>query len=158
MSSEARPITAAAFAAALTDLPVEKLYDTAFEITNSIAHLEQSNGQLKEYSDSIRNDTSLATDVRRDGDRDCEDAIKENDMVISRKKERIGMLKAEVERRGGRWHEAGAQEVANGHAKEVEDRPLVTGPGGRLTDDEPRRRIEERIGGNDSDEGDGLHL
>jgi hypothetical protein len=158
MSSEARPITAAAFASALTDLPVENLYAKAFELNNSIAHLEQSNTQLKEYSDSIKNDASLAEDVRREGDRDCEDAIKENDVVIARQRERIGLLRAEVERRGGRWHEAGGEERdgANGHAEEV----VTTGgvPGGRLTDEELRRRLEETMGSDEEEDGDGMHL
>jgi len=39
MSAEARPITSAAFVAALTDLLVEILYNKAFELTNSIASL-----------------------------------------------------------------------------------------------------------------------
>lgn len=160
MSSEARPITAAAFASALTDLPVENLYAKAFELSNSIAHLEHSNTQLKEYSDSIKNDASLAEDVRREGDRDCEDAIRENDVVIARQRERIGLLKAEVERRGGRWHEAGGAEegqVANGHAEEVEEVAPTRAAGGRLTDQELRRRMEEMMDG-DEDDGDGMHL
>ena len=160
MSSEARPITAAAFASALTDLPVENLYAKAFELNNSIAHLEHSNTQLKEYSDSIKNDSSLAEDVRREGDQDCEDAIKENDVVIARQRERIGLLRAEVERRGGRWHEAGGEERPNGHVEEGEEE-TVTGrmAGGRLTDEELRRRLEERMGaGDDDDDGDGMHL
>jgi hypothetical protein len=159
MSSEARPITAAAFASALTDLPVENLYAKAFELNNSIAHLEHSNTQLKEYSDSIKNDSSLAEDVRREGDRDCEDAIKENDVVIARQRERIGLLKAEVERRGGRWHEAGGEERPNG---QVEEEEVVAGrgSGGRLTDEELRRRMEERMGADEGadDGGDGMHL
>ena len=162
MSSEARPITAAAFASALTDLPVENLYAKAFEINNSIAHLEHSNTQLKEYSDSIKNDSSLAVDVRREGDRDCEDAIKENDVVIARQRERIGLLKAEVERRGGRWHEAGGEERPNGHVDEEGEEEVVAGRGsdGRLTDEELRRRMEERMGADedDDDNGDGMHL
>ena len=161
MSSEARPITAAAFASALTDLPVENLYAKAFELNNSIAHLERSNTQLKEYSDSIKNDASLAEDVQREGDRDCEDAIKENDVVIARQRERIGLLKAEVERRGGRWHEAGGEDRPNGHAEE-EGGEAVTkrGSGGRLTDEELRRRLEETMGVDDEDDdgGDGMHL
>jgi hypothetical protein len=159
MSSEARPITADAFAAAVADLPVENLYAKAFELNNSISHLEQSNTHLKEYSDSIKNDTSLAADVRREGDRDCEDAIKENDVVIARQRERIGLLRAEVERRGGRWHEAGGEERAgvNGHAEEGE---LVNGrtAGGSLTDEELRRRLEETMGGDEDDDEDGMHL
>jgi hypothetical protein len=160
MSSEVRPITAAAFASALTDLPVENLYAKVFELNNSIAHLEHSNTQLKEYSDSIKNDSSLAEDVRREGDRDCEDAIKENDVVIARQRERIGLLKAEVERRGGRWHEAGGEERPNGHVEEGEEVVVGRGSGGRLTDEELRRRMEERMGaeGDDDDGGDGMHL
>ena len=162
MSSETRPITAEAFTSAITDLPIENLYAKAFELSNSIAHLEYSNTQLKDYSDSIKNDISLAEDVRREGDRDCEDAIKENDVVIARQNERIGLLKSEVERRGGRWHEAGAEEekeAANGLSEDAEVFVSTRAPGGRLTDEELRRQMEERMGDNDdNDDGDGMHL
>jgi hypothetical protein len=64
MSAEARPIMLAVSATALTDLLVEIPYNKSFELTNSIAHLQHSNTQLQEYSDSIKDDTSLAEYVR----------------------------------------------------------------------------------------------
>lgn len=162
MSSEARPITADAFATAVADLPVENLYAKAFELNNSISHLEQSNTHLKEYSDSIKNDTSLAVDVRREGDRDCEEAIRENDVVIERQRERIALLRREVERRGGRWHEAGVEEgeEVNGYVNgRAEEEPVPErGPGGRLTDEELRRRLEETMAGENEEDGNGMHL
>ena len=112
-------------------------------------------------------------------------------MVIDRQKERIGLLKAKVERRGGRWHEADVEvdglneksdgEVTqNGYINGVLDedqgaeQDAVQGHqhgqtgdsqradddgqrlvGGRLDDEELRRRMLDRIG---EDEDEGMHL
>lgn len=105
MSREARPISPTRFAQAIEDLPLENIYMKAHEINNSVMHLRQSNAQLQEYSDSIKNDESLDAESRQYGDKDCLEAIEENKVVIERQLGRISLLKAEVERRGGRWHE-----------------------------------------------------
>jgi hypothetical protein len=181
MSHEARPISPVRFASALEDLPLANLYSKAFEIRNSIAHLQRSNEELQAYSDS-----------QHGGDTDCLEAIRENEVVIERMRERVGLLKREVEKRGGRWHEADAEvdgvsreegdgEVTeNGHASGVMDgeqglngeaiqesetsraehpgRADGDGPreaGGRLNDEELRRRMLERMDENDED---GMHL
>jgi hypothetical protein len=118
--------------------------------------------------------------------------IGENEIVIERMRERVGLVKREVEKRGGRWHEAGAEvdgvngeegdgEVReNGHVDGVMDgeqglngeavqegessraehagRADDDGPrqaGGRLNDEELRRRMLERMDANDDD---GVHL
>ncbi|RMZ75356.1 hypothetical protein DV738_g5522, partial [Chaetothyriales sp. CBS 135597] len=47
--ADALPISAASFAQAIEDLPMENLYAKASEINNSIAHLQRSNAELKEY-------------------------------------------------------------------------------------------------------------
>jgi hypothetical protein len=78
-------------------------------------------------------------------------------VVIDRQKERIGLLKAEVERRGGRWHETDVEETqrANGHAEAAEaDEPRRV-PGGGLTNEELRRQLEEQMG---DEEEDAMHL
>lgn len=78
-------------------------------------------------------------------------------MVIDRQKERIGLLKAKVERRGGRWHETDVKETqgANGHAEAAEAEEPRRVPGGRLTNEELRRQLEEQMG---DEEEDGMHL
>jgi hypothetical protein len=180
MSHEARPISPARFASALEDLPLANLYSKALEIRNSIAHLQRSNGELQEYSDS-----------QPGGDADCLEAVRENEVVIERMKERVDLVKREVERRGGRWHEADVEVdglngksdgevVENGYANgaldedrgteedavqgrqhnqtgdpqraDDGDRPQV---GGRLDDEELRRRMLDRIG---EGEDEGMHL
>ena len=105
MSAETRPISPASFAKALEDLPIENIYSKVHEINNSIAHLKNSNKLLQEYSDSTKNDESLDAETRADGDKDSLDAIRENTVVVERQQDRVRLLKAEVERRGQRWHE-----------------------------------------------------
>lgn len=165
MSSESHPISADQFALAIQDLPVENLYSKAHEIANSIGHLDRSNKQLQEYIDSIRADTSLAQETREEGDRDCTDAIRENEVVIQRQRDRIGLLKSEVERRGARWHEGdggtkvngGAEGAATATATNGETSTTSRGAGGRLTDEELRRQMMDRLGDDDNDD-QGMHL
>ncbi|KIW63706.1 hypothetical protein PV04_08689 [Phialophora macrospora] len=163
MSSETQPISAERFALAIKDLPAENLYAKAQELENSIAHLERSNKTLQEYVDSIRSDTSLPESTRQEGDKDCSDAIQENHVVIERQKERIELLKREVERRGAKWHEADTNGTVNGHSGEVatSDSTAETerNAGGRLTDEELRRQMMDRLGHDDDGDGeDGMHL
>jgi hypothetical protein len=180
MSHEARPISPTRFASALEDLPLANLYSKALEIRNSIAHLQRSNEELQEYSDS-----------QPGGDEDCLEAVRENEIVIGRMKERVELVKREVERRGGRWHEAdvevdelngksdgevaqngyingaldedqgaeqdavqGNQHGQTGDSQRADDggRRLV---GARLDDEELRRRMLDRMG---EDEDEGMHL
>lgn len=163
MSSEARPISPNSFAQAIEDLPVENLYSKTFEINNAIAHLEHSNKQLQDYSDSIKNDQSLNAQTRAEGDKDCLDAISENDVVIERQRDRVRLLKAEVERRGQKWHEADPDKKENSTNGSAE--PATTNDGTettshnppRLTDDELRRQLESRLPDQD-DEEEGMHL
>jgi hypothetical protein len=150
MSAEARPISDAQFRQAIEDLPLENLYTKAAEIENSITHLRYSNKQLQEYSDSIKNDATLDGETKEEvGDRECLEAINENDVVIRRQEERVALLREEVERRGGRWHGGGEGEG------EGESRGEQRNGGGRLTDEELRRQLAERMG---EDEEDGMHL
>jgi hypothetical protein len=170
MSADALPITADRFAAALADLPLSSLYAKAVELRNSIAHLQRSNAELQAHLDGLPSGQR---------DRDCEEAITENVVVIERMRERVGLLTVEVERRGGRWHEAQAGEEeadesrkessVNGingsvaHGEEMEEAGENTNasnsaarrPGGSLSDAELQRRLLDRTG---EDEEDGMHL
>jgi hypothetical protein len=136
MSSEARPISPTQFAAAIEDLPVENLYAKVFEIQNSIAHLERSNKELEDYSSSVG------------GDADCAAAVRENAEVVGRMNDRIELVKKEVERRGQKWHQGVVNGTNKGEASPV---------GGRLSDEELQRQMEERMADEDDAE-EGVHL
>lgn len=158
MSHEALPIDAPSFSRALESLPIETLHAKAAEIQNSMAHLRSSNEQMVPFAD--------------EGDQDCKDAMFENLVVIGRMNERIGLLRAEVERRGMRWADAEGEERSGGEKMEG----LVNGDGvaqgdmmdtasgsgggsGRLNDEELAARMAERMaedGANGEEEG--VHL
>ncbi|EKG11314.1 hypothetical protein MPH_11579 [Macrophomina phaseolina MS6] len=107
MSAESTPISPAAFAEAIKELTLPSLHAKAAELRNSIYHLRRSNVQLQPFAD--------------EGDRDCADAIKENEEVMARMEDRIELLKLEVEvNRGMPWVEDaktdGGKEQLNGDA------------------------------------------
>lgn len=109
MSSEALPISPAAFADAIKELTLPSLHTKAAELRNSIYHLRRSNLQLQPFAD--------------EGDGDCADAIKENEEVMARMEDRIELLKLEVEvNRGMLWVEDAkpdqTKEQVNGDAGE----------------------------------------
>ena len=156
MSVQAQPISAERFAAALPDLPLSSLHAKAAEIQNAIAHLKHSNTQLQQYAD--------------EGDKDCQEAIDENLVVIERQVERIKLLKQEVEQRGFKWSET---DLVNGtndahvipqvvteetsaaeQGVESASNHPANAQGGTLTDDELARRLAERM----HDDEEGLHL
>ncbi|KAK5120478.1 hypothetical protein LTR85_006133 [Meristemomyces frigidus] len=170
MSSETiNPIDPSRFALALEALPLDALHAKAAEIHNSTLHLRHSNNEMLPFAEQ--------------GDQDCKDAMLENLAVIGRMNERVGLIRAEVERRGQRWSEGevedkeqqgggdgeaggllvnGAAATTNGvgHAASTVS-SAVSGevqqpraPSGRLTDEELRRQLEARIGGGGED-GDG---
>ncbi|KZF22252.1 hypothetical protein L228DRAFT_247901 [Xylona heveae TC161] len=174
MSSTTSPITPAAFALAIADLPLGNLHAKAAELRNSISHLVRSNEQLLPYA--------------QDGDTDCGDAIRENEEVIARMETRIDLLRQEVERRGFRWGESeeeeqelarealepgeqGAETGPGGHLNGADsaagrendlEAAASSGPntGGRLTDAELQRRLMEQLeaAGGDDNEEEGVHL
>ncbi|KAK2805988.1 hypothetical protein FQN50_006003 [Emmonsiellopsis sp. PD_5] len=102
MSAESHPISAPAFAEALKSLTLPSLYAKASELRNSIAHLHRSNDELARYI------------AETAPDKDCEDAIRENEEVVRRMEERIELLRGEVEGRGSKW---GVDVVANGEGE-----------------------------------------
>lgn len=166
MSAESRPIPAALFALAIQDLPLPSLFAKGSEIQNSLHHLHRSNEQLKPFAD--------------DGDADCADAIRENEEVMRRFEERLKLLKDEVEGRGAVWGHGAAEPAkdepvvngvngdAGGGAGEEEEETVQTGvaatgprtqqQSGRLTDAELQRLLMERMGEQEGDEEEGVHL
>ncbi|KAI9845768.1 MAG: hypothetical protein M1838_001555 [Thelocarpon superellum] len=154
MSASAGPISPAAFAIAIQDLPLSNVHTKAAELRNSIAHLHASNEQLAPFA--------------ADGDVDCADALRENDEVIKRMEVRIDLLRQEVERRGYRWADAEVEDhedqvdgaALNGTDEGGAERAPSErwSAGGTLSDDELRRRLAELNGDRDRDrdrDGDG---
>lgn len=167
MSSSAFPISPQRFAEAILELPLPTLHLKAAEICNSVSHLESSNLQLQPFADA--------------GDKDCADAIKENEDTMLRMEERILMLRREVERRGFHMSDdapvtsRNVNERPNGHAEiqgGLEDGTESSGPNGHSVhtqqqhsstdgisrDAASTRTPLERIEGDDEEAEDGMHL
>ncbi|GAB1311090.1 Secondary alcohol dehydrogenase [Madurella fahalii] len=131
MSAESQPITPAAFAAALKDLPLSSLHLKVLELRNSIAHLDYSNEQLRPYAEGTATATATASQPEpapgaQEGqaaqpDQDCIEAIQENEQVIERMQERIRLVRVEVEERGVSWAEFQSDEERKAGEKEEEE-------------------------------------
>lgn len=177
------PIPPSKFASALLDLPLSTLHLKVLELRNSIAHLDYSNEQLQPFATPPSTSTSPDTTAP---DPVCVEAIAENCVVIARMQERIGLVRAEVERRGVEWvhfssGEVEEEEVAKGEGEGEglssawTDGTFQTGvisggqvrmdgdngaSGGTMDDGELRARMEallrEGEGGGDGEEG--VHL
>ncbi|PGH19136.1 hypothetical protein AJ80_04214 [Polytolypa hystricis UAMH7299] len=94
MSAEALPISTPAFAAALKDLPLPSIYGKVLELRNSVDHLQRSNLELRQFILESPGGT----------DKDCEEAVVENEGVIARMEGRIEMCRVElVDVRGQKW-------------------------------------------------------
>jgi hypothetical protein len=157
MSATATPIPPARFAAALRDLPLSSLHAKAAELRNSIAHLLSSNEELKPFAEA--------------GDKDCAEAITENEEVIRRMEERISLLRIEVEGRGMKWVEEGGERESEGAVVGGSDRDDVMGDASRDIDvrgepseqaalDRRRDYNQPMLGGQETEiqEDEGLHL
>ncbi|KAH7330125.1 hypothetical protein BKA65DRAFT_607787 [Rhexocercosporidium sp. MPI-PUGE-AT-0058] len=120
--TSSQPITPRAFAAALPSLPLSTLFLKAAELRNSIAHLDYSNEQLRPFADG----TEASTNGVPDGD--CVEAIRENEEVVRRMVERLGLLREEVEGRGVAWGEDfRGKEEAEGRSSAWSDGTFQTG-------------------------------
>ncbi|KAK1711496.1 hypothetical protein BDP67DRAFT_405910 [Colletotrichum lupini] len=203
MSADTRPISPTQFASALRDLSLPTLHLKALEIRNSILHLEYSNAQLAPYAagDATTLDSATDASAGHGPDPTCVEAIRENDVVIARMRERVQIIRDEVEGRGHSWNEFKSKEeveeeeagqgaadrrgitsdsshparmdgtfqmgtIRNGvitmdgpAPQSTQSTQQANGTGGRLTDDELRRAMEERMRGlGDDDEDGGMHL
>ncbi|KAJ4396928.1 hypothetical protein N0V93_001150 [Gnomoniopsis smithogilvyi] len=139
------PISPARFAAALKDLSIASLHLKVLEIRNALLHLAHSNAQLQPFADGTETSLNLAPG---EPDPDCVEAIRENEIVIERMRERIELVKAEVVARGVSWREfeevdeveddepgagVGGSQVTG---EEAGSRPLTNGLHGTRNDDE----------------------
>jgi predicted RNase H-like nuclease (RuvC/YqgF family) len=97
MSTESLPITPGAFAEAIKELPLAVLYNKVSELTNSIAHLYRSNSELRAYL--------AESDDSEEDKKEIQKYVDENEVVAASMKERIELLKTEVENRGQPWIE-----------------------------------------------------
>ncbi|KAI1094245.1 hypothetical protein F5B19DRAFT_499985 [Rostrohypoxylon terebratum] len=102
MSSETQPINPARFAEALRELSAESLALKVLELRNAIAHLDYSNAELAPFAEGR---AAAPREPQGEPDRDCADAIAENEAVIARMQDRIERVRVEVERRGLSWGE-----------------------------------------------------
>lgn len=119
MSADAAPITARAFAEAISEVPLSTLHIKAAELRNSLAHLSYSNAQLEPFARPPPGSTEEADAV-------CIEAIEENIGVMARYRERLELLKAEAEKRGVNWEELEKQlqNVSGGAVATVEESEL----------------------------------
>ncbi|KAL4954596.1 hypothetical protein BDW69DRAFT_139102 [Aspergillus filifer] len=101
MSSETLPITPSAFAEAIKELTLPVIYAKVAELRNSIAHLERSNKELRQFiAESCESE---------DDQRELAMYVLENEQVKKSMDERIRLCKAEVEGRGSAWIELDLQ-------------------------------------------------
>ncbi|KAL4968967.1 uncharacterized protein BDV14DRAFT_196285 [Aspergillus stella-maris] len=127
MSSETLPITPAAFAEAIKELTLPVLYAKVAELRNSIAHLQRSNLELRQFiTESCESE---------EDQRELAIYVLENEQVKKSMDERIRLCKAEIEGRGSAWIELDLEpssererEGAQGDAQEQ-----TTGPGATAT-------------------------
>jgi hypothetical protein len=124
MSAQARPISPTRFAEALHDLPLSNLYGKVAELRNQLVHLDYSNQEMQAFAEGTAPGLT-------EPDKDCITAIEENEIVIKRIVERLGLLRAEIEGRGNSWLDGRGEEeqaLANGHASDAERRAIADEP------------------------------
>jgi hypothetical protein len=134
MSSETQPISSARFAEALKELPASSLALKVLELRNSIAHLDYSNQELKPFAEGTIPTLEQQGNTNQTGepDKDCQEAITENEAVIARMQERIELIRTEVENRGLSWREfqGNADGAAASAATSAQDMDDVETPNG----------------------------
>ncbi|RKF72805.1 hypothetical protein GcC1_092016 [Golovinomyces cichoracearum] len=115
MSDQALPISLDRFKEALQSLPAQALQLKEAELQNSIAHLNYSNEQLKPFA------LGREESMNFQPDQDCIDALKENEIVIVRFRDRIELVRKELERRGINWSNFQADKESR---RDIEDMNL----------------------------------
>lgn len=175
MSHTAQPITPARFASALPALPLSTLHETAAQTRNSIAHLQSSNAELRPHADE-------GDDVCREAIEENEvvvERMRGRMEMLRAEVEGRGMKWVEDEDGGSREgmrvngdHGTTEQEerpeagdlISNGQTDSTNNGNANSGPAvnqsrtGELSDEQLRRRLEERMGDLEGDEEEGMHL
>ncbi|KAJ5909094.1 hypothetical protein N7495_001776 [Penicillium taxi] len=116
MSSQTTPINPAAFAEAITELPLSAVYSKVLELRNSIAHLHRSNAELRLFLAEYPQGTE-------EEKKEMEGYVAENEGVIASIEERLSLLKTELENRGQAW------EDVNKGSEVTADVPVTNGNG-----------------------------
>ena len=185
MSSEATPISPARFSEALKDLPISSLHSKVLEIRNQIAHLDYSNEQLREFADDQDCVDAIAENevvVTRMTERialiknevesrganwtefqSAEEVEKKSEGLVNGNGQ-SGEENQEPENgsRSNPWTDGTFQtgRITNGEVVmdgvQSENGQASGHQGGRLSDEELRRQLAERLSEDDGD--DGMHL
>lgn len=92
MATESLPLSPAAFAEAIQELPLSSVYSKVAELRNSIAHLHRSNAELRLFLTESQDP--------EEEKKELEGYIVENERVVTSMNERIVLLRTELERRG----------------------------------------------------------
>lgn len=124
MSSETLPIAPAAFAEAIKELTLPVLYVKVAELRNSIAHLQRSNLELRQFiTESCESE---------EDQRELAMYVLENEQVKKSMDERIRLCKAEVEGRGSAWIELdlepSSEREGEGVQGDAHEQPIGTEP------------------------------
>jgi hypothetical protein len=147
MSTESLPITPEAFAEAIKELPLAVLYSKVSELTNSIAHLHRSNSELRIYLAETNDSEEDKQEIQR--------YVDENEGVAVSMKDRIGLLKTEVENRGQPWIEL--EELKRVGDEDAEGAP--NGDGNAAAAETGASRADEATGeGQNGESEEGVHL
>jgi uncharacterized small protein (DUF1192 family) len=146
MSTESLPITPGAFAEAIKELPLAVLYSKVSELTNSIAHLDRSNSELRTYL-TESNDSE-------EEKKEIQEYVSENCGVAVSMKERIGLLKTEVENRGQPWIEL--EELKRVEDEDAAEAAAPNGDGSAATG--ATGATEATNGGQDGESEEGVYL
>jgi hypothetical protein len=120
MAAQIITINPEAFTEALKELPLSAVYAKVSELRNSIAHLHRSNAEMKDFLEASQSDEER---------REMEGYIRENEGVFASMRERLDMLRVEVERRGQSWIEEEGDGGVKGE-KEIGDAPATNGDAG----------------------------
>lgn len=115
MADATSPITPARFAAAIRELPVDSLSIKVKELELSIVRLEYSNEEMRPFAEGTAEGLTGPDEV-------CIEAIQENGVVIERQRERIDLVRREVEARGLSWAEfETSRKTAEARVQETEE-------------------------------------
>lgn len=121
MADATSPITPARFAAAIRELPVDSLSIKVKELELSILRLEYSNEEMRPFADGTAEGLTGPDDV-------CIEAIQENGVVIQRQRERIALVRTEVEARGLNWAEfESSRKTAEARLQEMSEEQIRSG-------------------------------
>ncbi|OJJ49553.1 hypothetical protein ASPZODRAFT_12684 [Penicilliopsis zonata CBS 506.65] len=150
MSSESLPISLAAFAEAIKELPLSSVFAKASEIHNSIAHLRRSNDEIKAFIADSHDTESEKSEM--------ESYIAENEQVMASMLERIQLLKKEVEDRGQQWIDMDASSDGQKQAVEEEEARLEAPASNGVVGGENHQPVPNGSANNAVDEDQGVYL